>query len=302
MQPDRIPNPLILDGGLATELESMGHDLRHRLWSARLLLENPEAIRQAHLTYLRAGAGCIISASYQATIQGFVALGMSEQQALVLLDLAITLGREALDQYCAEASPPRRPLLAASVGPYGAFLADGSEYRGNYQLDQPGLYQFHQQRLLRLAASEADLLACETIPCIDEAVVLARLIGEVAKPGWISFSCRDGAHLSSGEPIEQAAQALADSPSVFALGVNCTAPQHVGSLVARLRKYWNGRVVVYPNSGERYCADTGDWQGTSSPIECAAAASSWRANGADIIGGCCRMGPDHISAIARSLS
>ena len=141
-----IPNPLLLDGGLATEIEAQGYDLKHKLWSARLLLDSPGAIVDAHMAYLRAGAGCIITASYQASIDGFMSLGLSEDEALALIDLSVDLGRQAIDRYCQEASPRVRPLLAASVGPYGAVLADGSEYRGDYDLDQQGLYAFHQQR------------------------------------------------------------------------------------------------------------------------------------------------------------
>ena len=297
----QLPSPLILDGGLATELEAQGYDLRHKLWSAKLLLEAPGAIRDAHLAYLRAGAGCIISASYQASVAGFMSLGLAESEALALLDLSTTLGREAIDRYCEEASPPTRPLLAASVGPYGACLADGSEYRGNYDLDQAGLYQFHRQRFLRLAASGADFLACETIPCIDEALVLGRLVSETETPAWISFSCRDGRQLSSGEPIELAAEALEGNPWIFALGVNCSAPGDITALIDRLRGSWSRRIVVYPNSGERYCAESGSWEGTRSPLEFAAVGGTWLQHGADIIGGCCRTGPAHIAALRRAL-
>lgn len=292
---------MILDGGLATELEARGYDLNHPLWSAKLLIEAPDAIRDVHLAYLRAGAGCIISASYQASVDGFISLGLSEEEALSLLDLSIKLGREAINQYRHEASPLVHPLLAASVGPYGACLADGSEYHGNYDLDQAGLYRFHRQRLLRLAAGGADLLACETIPCIDEALALGQLVAETETPAWISFSCRDGELLSSGESIEKAARALAGHSSLLALGVNCTAPGHITSLIDRLRHCWSGRIVVYPNSGERYCADTGNWEGTRSPLEFADAAGTWLQRGADIIGGCCRTGPGHVAALRRAL-
>ena len=297
-----LPSPLILDGGLATELEARGYDLKHRLWSAKLLMDAPGAIREAHLAYLRAGAGCIISASYQASVDGFMSLGLNEPEALSLLDLSLRLGREAIDQYCDEASPPERPLLAASIGPYGACLADGSEYRGNYDLDQAGLRQFHRQRFLRLAAGGADFMACETIPCIDEAMALSQLIIETNTPAWISFSCRDEMHLNSGERIEQAAGALAGNPKLFALGVNCSAPAYITPLIDRLRGCWHKRIVVYPNSGERYRADTGSWEeGTRSPVAFAAAASTWLQHGADIIGGCCRTGPTYVAQLRRTL-
>ena len=297
----QLPKPLILDGGLATELEAQGYDLKHELWSARLLQDSPEAIVEAHLAYLRAGAGCIISASYQASVDGFMSLGLSEKEALGLIDLSVELGRQAIEQYCLEVSPAVRPLLAASVGPYGAVLADGSEYRGDYDLDQAGLYSFHQQRFQRLASSGADVLACETIPCIAEAMALSQLIAEAGVPAWISFSCADGQHLNSGEPIADATALLSATPSLVAIGVNCSAPQYISSLIDQVRSQWQGRVVVYPNSGEHYCAESGTWEGTSSPIECAEAAHQWQQHGADIIGGCCRMGPAHVAAISSGL-
>ncbi len=299
---DAIPRPLLLDGGLATELEAQGHDLRHSLWSARLLAEAPQAIVDAHLAYLRAGANCIISASYQASLSGFMSLGMSEAEAFDLLRLSVELARQAVDQHCEEVSPSFRPLVAASVGPYGAFLADGSEYRGDYSIGEQTLSDFHAPRLAQLIEAGPDLLACETVPCLVEAQVLARLVAHHQVPAWISFSCSNGQLISSGEKISAAAKSLASNPWVFALGVNCSSPAHINALITEIRTHWSKRIVVYPNSGEHYDAQTHSWQGTTDPNSCADAALTWESSGADIIGGCCRMGPSHIQAIGTALA
>ncbi|MFQ5350419.1 MAG: homocysteine S-methyltransferase, partial [Thermoanaerobaculia bacterium] len=216
----------VLDGGLATELEARGHDIGDELWSARLLLDDPESIRRLHLDYLEAGADCIVSASYQASVEGFVPRGLSEAEAEATLRRAVELARAARDEFWRSAghrTDRSRPLVAASVGPYGAFLADGSEYTGDYGLDADGLARFHRRRLEILAGCGADLLACETIPSAVEAGVLADLLAELpACHAWISFSCRDGERLRDGTEIARIAARLADSPRVVAVGVNCT--------------------------------------------------------------------------------
>lgn len=299
---DSIPRPLLLDGGLATELETQGFELKDQLWSARLLMDSPEAISDAHLAYLRAGAGCIISASYQASVSGFMSLGLQVEEAEALIRSSIALARDAIDRFCHEISPPIKPLVAASIGPYGAYLADGSEYRGDYRVGQQTLRDFHRPRMAELIKAGPDLLACETIPCLMEASVLSELLMEFAAPAWISFSCRDGKHLSSGDAIREAALLYRDNPYVFALGVNCSSPSHVESLILEIKKHWSNRIVVYPNSGEHYDATSGSWHGTTSPVSCASAATGWQQSGADIIGGCCRMGPTHVQAIGQALT
>ncbi len=292
---------MLLDGGLATELEAQGYDLNNPMWSAKLILENPQAIIDAHLAYLNAGAQCIISASYQATLAGFKTLGLTTTEAEQALILAVELARRAVDIFSQQNPNVVKPLVAASIGPYGAYLADGSEYHGNYQITDQGLIEFHQQRLLLLAATSADILACETIPSWPEAQVLANLISQQSKPAWLSFSCRDQGHLNDGTPITTVGQALADNEQVIALGINCTAPQFIEPLLKQLAKHSNKALVVYPNSGEHFQASTKTWHGTVNPEDCAQAAITWRDAGADIIGGCCRMGPAHIAAMAKAL-
>jgi homocysteine S-methyltransferase len=311
--------PVILDGGLATGLEARGHDLADHLWSSRILVEDPAEIRAVHEAYLRAGADCITTASYQATVEGFARIGLSRVDALAILDRSTTLALEARDNVCPrlpESSdmPGRtghtrrawrarrsRPLVAASVGPYGAFLADGSEYTGRYDLDEVGLYSFHAERFRRLSRSGADLLACETIPSLVEARVLTRLIAESDQWAWLSFSCMDGAHLNDGTPMEEAIDAVRDTPGLAALGVNCTAPRFVAELVRRIRSRTDTPVIVYPNSGEVYDAETKTWNADPANVEWEEGPSEWVRSGARIIGGCCRVGPDAIARLrARS--
>jgi len=296
---------VILDGGLATELEARGFDLDDELWSARLLVEQPEAIRQLHLDYLAAGADCIVSASYQATIEGFRRRGCSEAEAVDLLLLSVRLALEARAIFWSE--PRNRvgrlePLVAASVGPYGAARADGSEYTGDYDLDEEGLLGFHRRRFGLLAASGAELLACETIPSTPESRALARLLEE--HPGtwaWMSFSCRDDAHLADGGDFESIVRSLDRLPNLAAVGVNCTAPQFVPGLIRRARAATGKPIVVYPNSGERYETGTKSWGAAACDIDLVAASRQWRSLGAALIGGCCRVGPRSIAALRREL-
>jgi homocysteine S-methyltransferase len=294
---------IFLDGGLSNQLEAQGLDLNHQLWSANVLLNNPQAIIDAHVHYLTAGAHCIITASYQASIMGFNKLGLSQHQAQTAISLSVELARQAIDQHMhSQDSPALRPLIAASIGPYGAHLADGSEYHGNYGVDEKQLSNFHQARLDLLDQSCADVLACETLPSLQEAKVLAQLLLKVNTPAWISFSCLNGQQLNDGSAIEDAALLFAQHPKVVAIGVNCTSAQYINELITRIKSVVNNKaIVVYPNAGQTFDATTKTWHGTSSPLSCAHAAKSWIDAGATIIGGCCRMGPEHIKAMKRSI-
>lgn len=297
---------LIVDGGLASELEARGCRLDDELWSARLLVDQPELIRQVHLDYLRAGADCIISASYQATLEGFRRRGLEPDQAARRIAGSIALCRQARAQFWRREANRRgrlRPLVAASIGPYGASLADGSEFRGDYDLDESGLWAFHERRWRILAAGGADLLACETIPSHAEARVLRRLLDStVGVLAWFSFSCRDGRHLADGSELARVAAELDDCPAVAAVGVNCTAPRHISSLIRRLRRATSKPIIVYPNSGERWNDRRRRWepsQEDSPPL--ADAAEEWFGLGARLVGGCCRTGPGDIERLRRKL-
>jgi len=293
---------LILDGGLATELERRGHDLSDALWSARLLADDPDAIRQVHTAYYLAGADCCISTGYQATIPGFVQRGMTAAAARDLIARSVRLTVEARDAFWATEGVRAgrlRPLVAAGVGPYGAYLADGSEYTGVYDLDENGLLDFHAERWDILAGSAADLLACETIPSFTEARALLRLLdGTPGAYAWFSFSCRDGGHISDGTPIADCAAMLADHKRVAAVGINCTPPRYIPDLIRAVAAVTDKPVIVYPNSGETYDPIGKHWLGQSVPAEFGTFSREWRKLGAGLIGGCCRTTPDHIRQIS----
>ncbi|OYT87736.1 MAG: homocysteine S-methyltransferase [Burkholderiales bacterium PBB6] len=293
---------LILDGALATELERRGADLKDPLWSARLLMEQPDLIRQVHLDYYLAGADVATTASYQASFSGFAQRGLNAEQAADLMRLSVQLASEARDQFWQ--TPGARdgrhfPLVAASVGPYGAVLADGSEYRGHYGLSEAQLQDFHRPRLQVLANAGADLLAVETVPCALEARAVARLLA-AEFPGtsaWISLSCRDAAHSCEGDSVEAIAAELDGLPSVAAIGVNCTAPEHLSGLITALRRGTTKPVLVYPNAGEVYDAEAKVWRGGADPRPFAHMADDWAAAGATLIGGCCRTTPADIHGL-----
>lgn len=295
--------PITIDGGLATQCEAMGCDIDGNLWSAALLQKDPQAIVDAHRTFLDAGAEIIITASYQANRAGFMARGLSPSEADELIVRSVALAIQARQQYLQDISATQYvPLVAASVGPYGAALNDGSEYTGQYNVSRAALREFHEDRLRLLDDSDADLLACETIPSIDEAQVLCELLQESKNPAWVSFSCRDETCISDGTPIAEAAALFHRHPHVLAVGINCTAPQFAVPLILAIKDAVPDKsVVVYPNSGETYHVEDNSWSGTVTAVDWARAARTWHAAGAVLIGGCCRMGAQHVQAIADEL-
>jgi homocysteine S-methyltransferase len=288
---------VVLDGGLATELEMRGFDLSDRLWSARLLLTDPAAIEDVHLDYFRAGADVATTASYQASVPGFAAAGFDRVTALRLIALSVEVAARARDRYRAETADDRTLRIAGSVGPYGAFLADGSEYRGDYALGPPALAAFHRPRIEALLEAGVDLLAFETIPTVREAEVLVRLLGELGATAWLSYSCRDGRSTAAGEPIAGAV-ALGKEPGIVAVGVNCTAPRHLPALLAAARDATDRPLIAYPNAGDRWDATTRRWVADPGGGFVPADVASWTDLGATWLGGCCGTGPREISTLA----
>ncbi|MFI6105282.1 homocysteine S-methyltransferase [Streptomyces sp. NPDC051310] len=288
---------LVLDGGLSNQLEAAGHDLSDDLWSARLLAERPEALVRAHLAYYEAGADVVITSSYQATFEGFARRGIGHDRAAGLLALSVESAREAARR--AQAGSPGRPLwVAASAGPYGAMLADGSEYRGRYGLTERDLERFHRPRLEVLAAARPDVLALETVPDTDEARALLRAVRGLGVPAWLSYTVA-GDRTRAGQPLEEAFGLAAGADEVVAVGVNCCAPEDAGRAVALAARITGKPVVVYPNSGEQWDAAAHAWRGRATfPAE---QVTAWRRDGARLIGGCCRVGPGVIADIAARL-
>lgn len=280
---------VLLDGGLATELEARGHDLSDRLWSARLLADAPREIVAVHAAYFRAGATIATTASYQASFEGFAARGLDRRETGGLLRRSVELAKAARDEAGAAGL-----LVAASVGPYGAALADGSEYRGRYGLSVAALARWHRPRLETLADAGADVLACETVPDVDEAEALVDLVRSVGMPAWLSYTI-DGPRTRAGQPLTEAFAVAAGVDEIVAVGVNCCAPGDVLPAIASASEIGKP-VIVYPNSGERW-----DGRGWVGPRTFATGlAAQWVSAGARIVGGCCRVGPAEIAALRRA--
>lgn len=283
-----------LDGGLATELEARGHDLNDALWSARILADDPGEVAAVHRAYVDAGARVVVTASYQVSREGFVAVGRTAAQADSALRTAVEVAREATDG--------RDALVAASVGPYGAILHDGSEYRGRYGVSRERLVDFHGERLSVIASSHPDLLAIETIPDLDEVSALVEVLIEYPDlTAWLTMSCADDRTTSAGQPVEDLVALVSSAPSVRAVGVNCTAPEHVESLLQRLSVAGAPALVAYPNSGRAWSPTSG-WSGSGTDVG-EDLVARWRdVPGVALIGGCCGIGPESIAGITRSLA
>lgn len=280
--------PLVLDGGLSTALEARGHDLSGLLWSARLLREAPDELVAAHRGFVDAGAQVVITASYQASHAGYRAAGLTDEQCDADLDASVRLAREAAGS---------RAFVAASVGPWGAHLADGSEYTGYPDVSRARLRDFHARRLERLVAAGPDVVAVETIPEVLEAEVVVELLEELAPelPYWVSFSATEGARVAGGAPFAEAAGVV--GRGAVAVGVNCTAPQHVDALLESATAA-GAPFVVYPNAGATYDARTKAWTADGTSTFPAATVQGWRDRGASLVGGCCGIDVDGIRSIA----
>jgi homocysteine S-methyltransferase len=285
------PAVVVLDGGLSNVLEDRGHDLTGDLWTARLLRDAPEEIAAVHRAYFAVGARVATTASYQASIEGFTRLGLSRADAEALIGRSVLLAREARDDLTEDGV---ERWVAASVGPYGAALADGSEYRGRYGVTAARLRAFHRPRLELLASAGPDLVAVETIPDVDEAAVLVELLDEIGLPAWFSYSA-ERLKTRAGQPLEEAFRLAASARSVVAIGVNCCAPGDVLP-AARVAVETTGLpAVAYPNRGESWDPIRQAWTGPGGFDP--ALGTAWVDAGARYVGGCCRVGPRDIAAL-----
>jgi len=286
---------IVLDGGLSTQLEMRGHDVNDPLWTGRVLLDEPSAVTRAHADYVAAGAEVVISASYQVSRRGFVASGLTESDADAALLSSVHAAREAVEG--------NRTKVAASVGPYGAILHDGSEYRGRYGLSHAELVDFHTERLAILATGAPDLFAVETIPDVEEARALVTALAEHGDtPAWMTFTAADGAHTSAGQEIEDAIAVATTAPSIMAVGINCTDPRFVTPLLLRMRAATDLPLVVYPNAGGAWNPEDGSWNDAATGPFAPALIEVWQQAGATAIGGCCGTDADVIRDLASQLA
>ncbi|QAA21831.1 homocysteine S-methyltransferase [Sporolactobacillus terrae] len=298
-------NPIILDGAMATEIEKHGIALDSELWSAAIIQEHPEIVKQVHLDYFKSGADIATTNTYQATLLGFQQSGYSEQEAEQIICKTVQLAAHARAEFWASLSPQQQasrpyPLIAGSVGPYGAYLADGSEYSGDYTLNEGGYRMFHQSRMQLLKKAGTDLFAFETMPNFAETQALAKLLRDAfpQDEAWLSFSLKDPEHLCDGTPLAEAAAFFKDNDQIAAIGVNCFSMMKIEHAITAIRAATNKPIVAYPNSGEKYHPIKKIWISSKHRPSFYEASQMWAKAGASLIGGCCRTSPDDIREIA----
>ena len=293
MSDTTLPATMVLDGGLGTELERRGCDLRGQLWSADALLGWPDVVEAVHADFLDAGADCITTASYQISFEGFARAGLSAAETIHALKASMAIADAARRRVAGRSG--RRAFVAASLGPYGAALANGAEYHGRYGVPESELVAFHRSRLEHLQGGPIDVVACETVPSLQEArAMLQALAAFPHLRAWLAFTCADERLTGSGDDIAEGARLAGQSPQVVAVGVNCTAPEHIGGLIDRIRASTSTPIVVYPNAGQTWDAAARAWTGRSSLHDYGTSAVDWHRRGARWMGGCCGTTPEHI--------
>ncbi|MCX8640095.1 homocysteine S-methyltransferase [Gilliamella sp. B3172] len=294
---------IIIDGALASELQRRGCDLNDSLWSAKVLIEQPELISQVHYDYFKAGADCAITASYQASPQGFAQKGIDLTTSTALIKKSVELAKQAKQRYLNETGLNKPLIIAGSVGPYGAYLANGSEYTGDYQLSEAAFIDFHIERITALIEAQVDMLACETLPSFAEIKALAKLITNFpAISCWFSLTLKDEHHLSDGTPLTEVIEFLNGCDQIVSIGINCIALEKVTPALEVLSTLTQKPLIIYPNSGEQYDPTTKQWHANHSH-NCTFSNQlpRWIELGAKLIGGCCQTTPDDIAQIARLL-
>ena len=288
---------VILDGSMSRLLEEQGLEINHRLWTALALVEQPEAIYQVHKQYFDAGANVAITASYQATVKSFEDVGYSEKQAIAYIERSVTLAKKAKQ----DSKGGQAKWIAGSIGPYGAYLSDGSEYTGAYQISDYELKDFHEERIKALIASGVDILAIETIPRLDELRVILNIIAVINFPVWVSISLKDTAHLANGDSLADFQQLVEQDQNVIAYGINCVSPQLVAPVIENLSVAATKPLVAYPNSGAIFDAVTKTWSEEISVEQVFSTdARCWHQKGAKLIGGCCCSTEHDIARLART--
>ncbi|KRL00570.1 homocysteine S-methyltransferase [Liquorilactobacillus capillatus] len=300
---------IVIDGAMATELEKRGVDTNSSLWSAAALLKEPEKVTAVHQSFFEAGADVVITDTYQANIAAFEKMGLTRSQSEKLIVQAVRCAQTARTAFYSSLTPEERakratyPLVAGSVGPYGAYLADGSEYTGSYLLTEEEYYTFHYSRLKLLAQAGVDLFAFETQPNFNEVKALVHLLVDrfPKNTAWVSFSVKDSTHLCDGTPLVQAVKYLESYQQVTAIGVNCLALEKVAAVVETIKQVTAKPLIVYPNNGDRYNPQTKTWQTNVQTVTFNQIVPKLQQAGVRLIGGCCRTTPADISEIAKTL-
>lgn len=299
-------SPLILHGALGTEMEALGYDISGKLWSAKYLLEKSEVIQELHETYVAAGADLITTSSYQATLPGLVEAGLTEKAAEQIIALTVRLAKAARDKVWGalnETEKAKRPypLISGDVGPYAAYLANGSEYSGDYgKITINELKDFHRPRIQILLDQGVDLLALETIPNRLETQALIELLAEEfpEAEAYMSFTVQIPDAISDGNSLAEMAKLVSQSNQILAVGINCSSPLLYNQALSFLENTGKA-LITYPNSGEVYDGDSQTWKPKDKDaLTLVEHSKYWHAHfGVKILGGCCRTRPNDIKSL-----
>lgn len=291
-------NPVVLDGAMSTPLEKLGADTNNDLWTAKALIDNEELVYEVHKMYFEAGADLIITDTYQANVQAFEKVGYSEKEARNLIKKAVKIAQKARDDY--ENRTGKHNYIAGTIGPYGAYLANGSEYRGDYELSTKEYQQFHLPRIEELATTGVDILAIETQPKLDEVLAILELLKEKypQQKVYVSYTLSDDDTISDGTPLPRAIHALEDYSQVIAVGINCVKLELVEPALKNMKEITDKHLIVYPNSSAVYDPKSKTWSQPKTSATFEELIPNWYEAGARIIGGCCTTGPKEIKAVA----
>ena len=289
---------VVLDGAMSTPLERLGADTNNDLWTAKALIDNEELVYEVHKMYFEAGADLIITDTYQANVQAFEKVGYSEKEARNLIKKAVKIAQKARDDY--KNKTGKHNYIAGTIGPYGAYLANGSEYRGDYELSTKEYQQFHLPRIEELATTGVDILAIETQPKLDEVLAILELLKEKypQQKVYVSYTLSDDDTISDGTPLPRAIHALEDYSQVIAVGINCVKLELVEPALKNMKEITDKHLIVYPNSSAVYDPKSKTWSQPKTSATFEELIPNWYEAGARIIGGCCTTGPKEIKAVA----
>ncbi|XP_053686988.1 serine/threonine-protein kinase sel-5 isoform X2 [Sabethes cyaneus] len=312
---------IVIDGGFSTQLAThVGQAIDNDpLWSSRFNATNPNAVIETHLDFLRAGSDCILTNTYQASIEGYMDyLDMNEEDSLKLIKSTVELAKLARSRYLAEKVENKShkiPWVVGSIGPYGAHLHDGSEYTGSYADSVPlaRIQKWHRPRINAILEAGVDALAIETIPCRGEADALLELM-TTEHPTvrfWIAFQCKDGVSTAHGENFADTAigvwnkARLMKNHNLLAVGINCVHPKYTLQLLQAVHDLGTADeekipLIVYPNSGEIWDA-SGSWTGEENCVPLETYVPQWIELGVKFIGGCCRTNARDIKRLKKTV-
>ncbi|MBL1057471.1 homocysteine S-methyltransferase [Ligilactobacillus salivarius] len=289
---------VVLDGAMSTPLERLGADTNNDLWTSKALIDNEELVYEVHKMYFEAGADLIITDTYQANIQAFEKVGYSEKEARNLIKKAVKIAQKARDDY--ENRTGKHNYIAGTIGPYGAYLANGSEYRGDYELSTKEYQQFHLPRIEELVTTGVDILAIETQPKLDEVLAILELLKKKypQQKVYVSYTLSDDDTISDGTSLPRAIHALEDYSQVIAVGINCVKLELVEPALKNMKEITDKHLIVYPNSSAVYDPKSKTWSQPKTSATFEELIPNWYEAGARIIGGCCTTGPKEIKAVA----